>query len=156
MITRYLFPHRYKMLGWILFIPSLLAGILVIFFDHSLFEFETTMFAFYDDDLFGPTKTFTLITTNIYDELITITAIVGGLLAAFSKEKDEDEFIVQIRLESLLWATYINYGLLLFSVIFIYGSGFYEVLLLNMLTLLIIFLIRFNFILYRTRSTSYA
>ena len=152
MKTRYLFPYQYKMLGWILLVPSLIAGILAIFFDYPLFELETTVFAMYDTGIFEPTKAFKFMEHNIFDELVAILAIVGGLLAAFSREKDEDEYISKIRLESLLWATYINYGFLIFSIVFIYGGAFFDVLLLNMLTLLIIFLIRFNFILYRTKK----
>ncbi|MBB6611181.1 hypothetical protein H7F15_09045 [Pontibacter sp. Tf4] len=156
MKTRFLFPHRYKLLGWVLLVPSLIVGFLAIMADNPLFELNTTVFALYDGGIFESAKAFKLVENNIFDELIAVTAIVGGLLAAFSREKDEDEYISQIRLESLLWATYINYGFLLFSVLFIYGLAFYQVLLLNMLTLLIIFLIRFNFILYRTSKAAIA
>ncbi|MBC5775106.1 hypothetical protein H8S95_13595 [Pontibacter sp. KCTC 32443] len=128
---------------------------LLILSDQDIFNLEATVFALYDSGIFEPVKAFSPIRNNIVDELIAITAIVGGLLAAFSREKDEDEYISQIRLESLLWATYINYGFLIFSIVFIYGIAFYQVLLLNMLTVLLIFLIRFNFILYRT-SKAYA
>ncbi|MBW7468190.1 hypothetical protein K0O23_14030 [Pontibacter aydingkolensis] len=123
---------------------------LVILFDYTLFEWDATVFAIYDGGLFEASKVMTLVENSIFDEVVAITAIVGGLLAAFSKEKDEDEYIAQIRLESLLWATYINYGFLLFSILFIYGSGFYQIMVFNMFTLLIIFLVRFNFILYRS------
>lgn len=156
MKTRFLFPNRYKMLGWIMLVPSLIAGFLAILSDNALFELETTVFALYDGGIFESSKASRLIENNIFDEMVAITAIVGGLLAAFSREKDEDEYISQIRLESLLWATYINYGFLIFSVLFIYGLAFYQVLLLNMLTLLLIFLVRFNFLLYRSAKASYA
>ena len=156
MKTRYLFPHRYKILGWILLVPALIVGTLAILSDYAIFELDTTVFALYDGGIFEKAKAFRLIGNNIFDELVAITAIVGGLLTAFSREKDEDEYISQIRLESLLWATYINYGFLLFSVLFIYGIAFYQVLLLNMLTLLLIFLVRFNFILYRTARAAIA
>ena len=67
--------------------------------------------------------------------------------------KDEDEYIAQIRLESLLWATYINYGFLLFSILFVYGLGFYQIMVFNIFTLLVIFLVRFNFILYKSAKS---
>ena len=156
MKTRYLFPHKYKILGWILLVPSFILGILLILADQEFFSLETTVFAIYDAGIFEPEKAFSLVKNNIVDELVAIAAIVGGVLAAFSKEKDEDEYISQIRLESLLWATYINYGFLLFSILFIYGLAFYQVLLLNMLTLLLIFLVRFNVILYRSSKAAYA
>lgn len=156
MKTRYLFPHQYKILGWVLLIPSLLLGLLIVVSEYALFELDVTVFALYDGGIFDADKAFALVENNIYDELVAVFAIVGGLLASFSREKDEDEYIAKIRLESLLWATYINYGFLIFSVLFIYGGAFYQVLLLNMLTLLLIFLVRFNFILHRTAKASYA
>ncbi len=156
MKTRFLFPYRYKILGWILLVPSVILGVLAILSDVALFELDTSVFALYDGGIFDTAKAFRLIENNIFDEVIAIAAIVGGVLAAFSREKNEDEYIAQIRLESLLWATYINYGFLLFSVVFIYGIAFYQVLLLNMLTVLLIFLIRFNFILYCSTKASYA
>ncbi|MBC5993422.1 hypothetical protein H8S84_11295 [Pontibacter sp. SD6] len=123
---------------------------LITLLDYAPFEWNATVFAIYDGGLFEANKVMALVENNVFDELVGIAAIVGGLLAAFSKEKDEDEYIAQIRLESLLWATYINYGFLLFSILFIYGSGFYQIMIFNMFTLLFIFLIRFNFILYKS------
>ena len=46
--------------------------------------------------------------------------LVGLFLIAFSKEKIEDEQIVQFRLDSLRWAIYLNYAILLFQ------SGLYS------------------------------
>ncbi|MFD2245790.1 hypothetical protein [Pontibacter ruber] len=155
MKTRYLFPNRYKIIGWILLIPSTLLGLLMVLFDYSFFKLNATVFALYDGGLFEPNKFLTLTKTDLADELIGAMVIIGGLLAAFSEEKDEDEYIAKIRLESLLWATYINYGFLLFSLLFIYGAGFYQIMIFNMFTLLFIFLVRFNFILHRT-SKSFA
>ncbi|MCB0375018.1 MAG: hypothetical protein KDD04_03770, partial [Sinomicrobium sp.] len=60
------------------------------------------------------------------------------------KEKDEDEFIGRIRLESLVWATYVNYGVLLLSFLFVYGLSFFWVMIVNMYTILIFFVVRFN------------
>jgi hypothetical protein len=81
---------------------------------------------------------------NVFDELIGLLLIAGGLFIAFSKEETEDEFIAKIRLESLVWATYFNYAILMLSVIFVYGMSFFGVLVFNMFTLLLFFIIRFN------------
>ncbi|PSR57477.1 hypothetical protein AHMF7605_27395 [Adhaeribacter arboris] len=118
-------------------------------FDYQIFSVDATVFALYNDGI-EPAKVFTFIENSIVDEIIAVLVIVGGILAAFSQEKQEDEYIAKIRLESLLWATYINYGLLLFSILFVYGLGFYQIMIFHMFTVLFIFLIRFNFILYRT------
>ncbi len=150
MKTHLLFPNRFKLMGWVLLIPSTIIGLLLVLLDNPVFELEATVFAIYDGGLFDPAKAFVLIDNSIVDELVAAGAIIGGVLAAFSEEKDEDEYIAKIRLESLLWATYINYGFLLFSVLFIYGLGFYQVMLFNMFTVLFIFLVRFNYVLYKT------
>ena len=75
------------------------------------------------------------------------------MLVGFSKEKNEDEFISEIRLSSLLWAVWVSYMLLLIAFLLIYGSPFLEVMVYNMFTILIIFIVRFNFILYKNAKT---
>jgi len=72
---------------------------------------------------------------------------------SFSKEKNEDEFIAEIRLSSLLWAVCVSYTLLLVAFLFVYGSPFFEVMIYNMFTVLIIFIVRFNYILYKNTRT---
>ena len=65
-------------------------------------------------------------------------------MVAFSKEKQEDELIAKIRLDSLVWATYVNYAVLMFSMLFIYGMSFLWVMIFNMFTILLFFIFRFN------------
>ena len=85
-----------------------------------------------------------IIENNILDEILLIIAIIGGLFVAFSKERQEDELINKIRLNSLVWATYVNYIILIISTIFVYDLTYLWVMIINMLTILIIFTIRFN------------
>ena len=70
----------------------------------------------------------------------------------FSKEKDEDEFIAKMRLESLVWATYVNYSILLLALIFVFGIAFFWVMAANMFTLLFFFIIRFHWVMTRARK----
>jgi len=70
--------------------------------------------------------------------------LLGSVFAALSKEPVEDEFIQRLRLESLVWALYWNYGILLFAILFIYGMPFFTVMSINLFSLLLIFLIRFR------------
>jgi Ca2+-dependent lipid-binding protein len=91
-----------------------------------------------EEFIFGTTR------NNVLNEIIGVVLILSFLMAAFSKEKQEDELIAKIRLESLVWATYVNYAVLLFSMIFIYGISFLWVMIFNMFTILLFFIIRFN------------
>jgi len=102
--------------------------------------------------IFNDTVFFSFTENNILDEIAGLLIIIGALLIAFSKEKLEDEFIAKIRLESLVWATYVNYAILLLSIIFIYDLMFFWVLVFNMFTILIFFIIRFNWVLNKTKN----
>jgi hypothetical protein len=86
------------------------------------------------------------------DEISGLLLIIGGLLIVSSKAKSEDEFISKIRLESLLWATYVNYFILILTIIFIYDLIFFWILVFNMFTVLIFFIFRFNWVLYKSKK----
>ena len=80
--------------------------------------------------------------------------LVGLFLVAFSRERVEDEQITQLRLDSLRWAIYVNYGILLFSLIFTYGQEVYHILLLNIWLPLLFFILRFQWVLYRLNRSA--
>jgi len=152
MKTNYLFPHQFKRIGWFLFIPGVLLGILFLITksDISILNFKVLSIA--EERIFGETVFFSITENNILDEITGLLLIIGALLIAFSKEKSEDEFISKIRLESLVWATYINYAILIFTIIFIYDMIFFWVLVFNLFTLLLFFMIRFNWALYKSKN----
>ncbi len=153
MKSAYLFPHSLRKLGWIIFLPTLLFGLYWLFVaDHQEPDaFFVTVFAVFTDGVFKGDldKTFVFTENNIFGELIGVLMIIGGILVAFTKEKEEDEMIQKLRLESLLWATYVNYAVLFLALIFIYDVGFIYAMELNMFTILLFFIARFR---YRIRS----
>jgi len=63
----------------------------------------------------------------------SLLVLVGLFLIAFSKEKIEDEQISQLRLDSLRWAIYLNYFILLLSLVFTNGIDFIDILRLNLM-----------------------
>jgi hypothetical protein len=89
---------------------------------------------------------------NLTNEVALSGVIISLLMIAFAKEKQEDEFIDKVRLESLQWAVLVNYLLLLIATWLIHGWGFIEVMMYNMLTVLIIFIVRFNYVLSRSKQ----
>ena len=149
MVSNYLLPNKYKKVGWFLLIPSLVLGFL--FTIGIEYNINTTVFAFWFDDIMEDLVLFSFIKENIYNEIIGICLLISLALVAFSKEKNEDEYISRVRLDSLLWATYINYGLLFLAIIFIYGIPFQTIMIYNMFTILLIFIIRFNIVLFITK-----
>jgi hypothetical protein len=71
------------------------------------------------------------------------------LLWVYSCEKMEDEFINATRLEAMQVAVYTNYGILLLSNFFVFGVDFLGVQLVNLITIPFIFILWFNYKVYR-------
>lgn len=156
MKTNLLFPNRFKKIGWFLFFPFFILGFIQLFYGHTL-EFDFLMYeSGKNSDILeqGGQTLFTLDRNNFSDEIISIGLILGLILTAFSKEKIEDEWTSKLRLDSLLWGVYVNTVLLLLAIIFIYGELFWQVMILNLFTTLIIFIIRFNFILWKENKST--
>lgn len=152
MKSRFLFSHKYKPLGWFLFLIGLVLGIILMFNDIDYPKWEMNVFPLIgENDIFSKTP-FTWNKDNIADELAAILLIIGGILVAFSKTKDEDEFISKIRMESLIWATYVNYLVLLFAILFVFDLAFFNVMICNMVTILLFFIIRFHYVLYKSKK----
>lgn len=147
MRKQFLLPHQYKMIGWIILVPATIFGILLLIMNFENLQINTTVFAILSDEIFGKARNFSFIETNVAPTIAGVLFLVGGLLVSFSREQREDEFIASLRLSSLIWAVLVNYLLLLLCFLFIYGSPFLNVMIYNMFTVLIIFIIRFHYLL---------
>src|SRR5690606_13939809 len=90
--------------------------------------------------------------TNLTNVVITSGILIGLLMICFSKEKREDEYISFLRLRTWQWAVLISYGILFFANWLIYGDWFLTFMIYNMLTVLVIFIIKFNYSLYRSKQ----
>jgi hypothetical protein len=156
MKTNFLFPNSFKKIGWLLFIPSLIIGSLLLFigFDFDNYLVVKT-FAIVNDRLFNQSIYLNFIENGILDEIITVIAIISGIFVGFSKTKNEDEYISKIRYESLIWATYFNFGLLIFTTFFIYGFPYFYILIANIFAMLLFFIIRFNYKIYQLNKNTH-
>lgn len=151
MNTRFLFPHRYKAIGWVLFAIGVVLGVL-----NLNFEWQPSWLSLELPSVLMPKPLFTQ-PHNFLPELSGVLCIIGALLAACSRERHEDEFIMRLRLDSLLWAVYANYGLLILVLLFTYEFLFFTLMVYSMFTPLVLFLLRFHYVLYRTsRAARYA
>lgn len=155
MKTNYLFPHRFKVISGILFIVATLVMLYILLIDDSGFlNIDATVLAIINDDFFGRLHYFKIMHNDIFDELLISVFVISGLVFAFSKEKIEDEMTAKIRLESLVWSTYVNYILFFLSVWFVYGSIIYTVMMIALFTHLLFFIIRFNWKLYTFKHSA--
>jgi len=153
MKSRFLFSHKYKPLGWFLFIVGLILGVVLLFNEFEYPVIDAYVFPLIGDEGFlSKNAPFEWSINNIADEIAALLIIFGGVLVAFSKTEDEDEFIAKIRMESLIWATYVNYIVLIFAILFVFDMSFFNVMVCNMFTILIFFILRFHYVLYKSKN----
>jgi len=145
MKMNYLFPSKYKKIGWFIFMPTLILGLYTVITDFEPEFLDVNAFAILIEGIFqDDNRLYGFVNNNILNEILGVLMILSSILVAFSREVDEDEYISKIRLESLVWATYLNYGVLLLAFWFVYDLTFLWVMIFNMFTILLFFIIRFN------------
>lgn len=98
----------------------------------------------------GNSVTHLLDNQDLTDEVAAIGVILGLLFIAFSREKVEDEMIGQLRLEALQWSVYANYLILMIAILTVYDEAFFSVMVYNMFTVLLVFIIRFRWLIFGT------
>lgn len=148
MKTKWLFPHAYRLIGWLIFVPSLLLGIISLNID-PLTETVFSPFIHLNPALFNWLK------WEYIDEFEAIGIIIGLLFIAFSREKVEDEMIGQMRLEALQWSVYVNYLILIIAIVAVYELDFLNVMIYNMFTVLLVFIARFRWLIFQTTVLRY-
>lgn len=155
MKSRFLFSHKLKPFGWVLLVLGLTLGVYqLINNDFELPDLEAKVYSFFGSDGFFSTGAIDgskWIQNNVSDEITSVLLIIGGLLVSMSRTKNEDEYISTIRMESLVWAVYVNYGILLLAVLFVFGGNFLDVMIYNMFTILLFFTFRFHYVLYKSK-----
>lgn len=117
-----LFPTWCRILGWVLFIPSVILGVMC----------ETDVMT-----LSG------VIETAVNDTVI-IGIVVGALLIVCSKEPHEDEMTRSIRLASLLNSLYIYVILLVAATLLVNGMAYLRFMMVNLVLLPMIFVVIFR------------
>ncbi len=143
MANQFLLAHRFKIMGWCLVIPSViwLGFLFILDIDFlSFLKFNKVVWFKMNNDSFS-------------DEVFCISFLVGMLLIAFSAEKIEDERVQRLRLEAFQWAVLANSIVLLLAILLIYDFAFFVVMEYNMFTTLIIFILRFHYLVWRDNKT---
>lgn len=151
MKSRFLFSHRLKPIGWILFLTGMVLGIILMLNEFDVPNWEAQVFPLISENDIFSNPAFEWNSNNIADEIASILVIIGGILVSFSKTKDEDEYISKIRIDSLIWAVYVNYIVLVLAILFVFDLSFFNVLIYNMFTVLLFFMIRFHYVLYKSK-----
>ena len=141
MKNHFLFPYWTRYLGW---------GLVILHVPLSILGRSHGMVNVMD----APPRNQGLFTSEHLFFICTALLMATGLfLVAFAKEKIEDEQIWHLRLESLRWAIYVNYFILIISLAFL--DDVHHIMELNLWVPLIFFIIRFRWVIFRlNRSLS--
>jgi hypothetical protein len=150
MNTLQLFTYRYKKMGWFIFLPSFILGLLSL--SNVISSSELSMPVFYnsgfplsneDSGFFKNTA------IDFFPNLFGILLIIGGILVGFSREKIEDEYISSLRLKSVFWSLMVTYGIIMILFLTVFGMLFFTAMILIMFLPLILYIFRFNYLLLR-------
>ena len=123
-----LFPHSFQRIGWVVFAISAVIGAYILFTDNT--------------------------DSYLFNNIAIIGISIGAILATCSREEVEDEMTGQMRLNSLLTALYINYAILIVCSLLIYDLDFLNVMLYNMFTILLIFMVVFRWKIWRVKKAT--
>lgn len=140
--------HPFKKVGWILLIVPVLFFIANVAFDLESEMFTVNVFSIFSAVGLEDGSRFTVSEQDISYTLFSCLLISGGLLVMFSKEKVEDEFIQSIRMDALLWSVLVHFTLLMIAFLSVYGLPFLSLVFYNTYTLLVVFILRFHYLLY--------
>lgn len=147
MKNSYLFPSYFKKIGWFMFPFVFLFSIYDLYIKQGL-NWDVKIWALVTDS-----RWFAGSVQDISDEIAFTGMTISLLFIAFAKRKDEDEYISKIRLDSLVWAVIVNYIILTVATWLVYGFSYLDVMLYNMFTILILFIIKFQITLYKLKKS---
>jgi hypothetical protein len=134
-------PPKAGIWGIVLLVPGVILGILYLYFDWNwgLLQLPQTSNKF-------------LTNQNLTDELALTLCIIGLLLLSFARTKREDEYLQLLRLQAWQWAVLIHFLVLLVAIWAIYDAPFLTFMVYNMLTVLVIFQLRFTYLRWRSQQ----
>lgn len=126
-----LLPHGFKRIGWVLFIPTALLGVLMAIDDFNGFP------SFLLPDSFAPGGG----SVRLWNNVAIIGILLGVLFICCSRERVEDELIARIRLNALLAALYITVGISVLSALVLYDVAYLWFMIFNLCLLPVLFLV---------------
>ncbi|MDL2239118.1 hypothetical protein LJC25_00840 [Bacteroidales bacterium OttesenSCG-928-K03] len=146
----YLLPNYFKKIGWCIVVPGIIILLLGLFKVGNLnFSFKFIGFEemFFEDMRFG------IVDADFINTIIPIIIIVGLLFITFAKEKIEDEMITQLREKSFAWAVKVYAIILIVGILFTYQFSYLYFLAGMIYVIFILFIIKFNVELSRSRRS---
>jgi hypothetical protein len=142
MKSNYLFAPVFKKIGWIMFVPFAVLGILYLNGEIPDDLLDCKTFILLGGGVLSKPyfDIFNINNNDWIDEIIIIGLSVSLLFIAFSREKDEDECIANIRMQSFVWAIKANTVLLILGTLLIFDTFYFDFILCYMYTMFFFFI----------------
>ncbi len=158
MKTTPLFPKIYRKVGLVVILIAVVLLVLDELMGLLSFLEQANVLAIYDSGIpLGQTRSdnrfFEIIQDDFRYETLVVLILTGLLFVGFSKRATEDELVQKIRLESLLWATYIHFFLFILLTLFTFGLFYLNILVFSVFTILLIYILRFEYKMYQLKKS---
>ena len=135
----FLFPHAWRVPGWIL----------TALFGAAGLAWSIDFVVWYTPD--GKMRQVSDLLGGWIDEVIVIGLMAGLLLVAFSRERDEDEYTTRLRASSLVWAVLADSLFVLLATCFLYEFAYLYALFLQLFLLLVLYIVKFRTAVWRAK-----
>lgn len=145
MKKNYLFPTTFRKIGWVLFVPFAVMSLMCLLGNDNDHWLEVNVFSVIP---------WGVIKNSLFNEISMIGLTFSLLFIGFSKEKDEDECIANIRSNALIWATMTGYLLFIVCTLFIYDIEYLTFVFIDLFMILILFIIKYKLELYKFRRNT--
>lgn len=147
-----LLSHAFKKPAALVFYGSFMLGA-VLFFESdgelsNLLHLEWRVPALFSDDLLSKREGIWIL-NDLSDELFTLVILLSGLVLGFSKEKAEDEYTALLRGAALQWSLVANTALAILATFSVYGIAYFNFMIIQLFSILLLFNLRFQYTLYR-------
>lgn len=152
MKNAYLFPNSYRRIGQILAIPSaFLCGYYLFFADSDLMPCR--MFSVLSFELFSSVEWFKIVEADMIKQMSIVLFTISLLLIAFSREKEEDEYMEYLRSRSMRWAMLTSGVVTIVVTLLVYNIAYLYFVFINLYLILILFILKYRIDLHRLRKT---
>ena len=150
MKTQFLLPFKFKKAGLYMLPLFVIMACIEVFGYKSLAQYIDWVLPL--PGIYNDGSWFTTVTDSIYNEIWVIGILLSLSFIALAKEKEEDEMISKIRLESMAWALWGIVILFAFETLFIFGFSYMEFTFLTLFIYLLLFILKFNYEMYKVRK----
>ena len=103
--------------------------------------------------LFSSVEWFKMVETDAMRQISIVLFTVSLLLIAFSREKEEDEYMEYLRSRSMRWAMLTSGIITIVVTLLVYNLAYLYFVFINLYLILILFILKYRIDLHRLRKT---